>query len=103
MCFYDVEPCEVWVPKDVKARKEHRCMECGRTILRGERYLYVTGIFDGGPFTHKECWRCQALRDRIVKTELASGCSRHDADPGCGRLLDAANEMDLFPRSNRSV
>ena len=102
MCFTDVEKCEVCCPKDVTSRKTHKCSECGRDISKGETYLKVTGIFDGGPFTHKECWRCQVLRDRIIAMELAAGCDFDESDPGCGGLTDAAYEMGLFPRNNLS-
>ena len=48
-CQWDREP---------RARKDHRCYECGRVIPKGETYHKQTGIFDGDPYTwkaHKQC------------------------------------------------
>lgn len=41
-----------------KARKEHECVWCGETIVKGERYLDETGLMDGDFINqkwHKEC------------------------------------------------
>lgn len=49
----------------LRARKEHRCSECGRPIRPGRiyrRYRWVEGRDD--PNTVKLCERCQALLDR---------------------------------------
>ncbi|QDV86960.1 hypothetical protein TBK1r_60650 [Stieleria magnilauensis] len=49
-----------------KARKVHRCGECLRDILPGERYEYVSGIWkDSGGSTHKTCADCVRLREVI--------------------------------------
>ena len=45
-----------------KARKEHKCSECGRKIRIGERYLYETTLFDGEIEYHKTCAHCQVCR-----------------------------------------
>jgi len=44
------------------ARKQHKCGECARAILPGERYEYATGIWDDGPSTHKTCSDCLSMR-----------------------------------------
>jgi hypothetical protein len=46
----------------VKARKTHRCTECGRDIPAGEEYEYVFGVWDGDPSTYKTCRDCLSLR-----------------------------------------
>lgn len=49
-----------------KARKEHRCGECGESIGAGQRYEYVSGIWDGEPSSHKTCLSCQQIRDHFA-------------------------------------
>lgn len=44
-----------------KARKHHKCVECGNPIEVGERYAYSSGIFDHEPFSQKECSSCHEL------------------------------------------
>lgn len=43
-----------------KARKSHRCGECGREIPSGETYRYATGLYDGGFWQAKTCAHCEA-------------------------------------------
>jgi len=44
---------------DPVAKKEHRCIWCGETILKGEKHHQQVGRFDGelqdGRY-HNECW-----------------------------------------------
>jgi len=44
---------------DPVAKKDHRCIWCGETILKGEKHHQQVGRFDGeiqdGRF-HRECW-----------------------------------------------
>ena len=47
-----------------KARKEHRCCECGGRIVIGEIYHLFKGIWDE-PGTYKTCIDCKELRDEI--------------------------------------
>lgn len=48
------------------ARKEHRCIWCGQTILKGEKYDRWVGIFEGdfncNKF-HKECSKASGELD----------------------------------------
>lgn len=44
--------------KDTKARKEHTCDYCGRTIKKGEVYEYSKNIFNGDIYTWKGCKDC---------------------------------------------
>jgi hypothetical protein len=45
-----------------KARKQHKCCECLRTIEKGEMYRYESGIWDG-PMSFKTCEDCLSLRE----------------------------------------
>jgi hypothetical protein len=46
-----------------KAIKEHVCCECNRTIRRGEKYEYVSGMWDAYISNHKTCGDCLSIRD----------------------------------------
>lgn len=59
MCV-DFDPPDVWRQQTRKARKPHRCSECGRTIERGETYTVKAGLTDGWWFGNKTCGQCQA-------------------------------------------
>ena len=53
---------EFYDEKTRKARKPHRCCECGKTIQSGERYHYAAGKFEGDLFTQKTCLLCDEIR-----------------------------------------
>lgn len=46
-----------------KARKPHKCCECGRVIATGQHYEYSSGIWDSEPGSFKTCLDCARLRD----------------------------------------
>jgi len=48
-----------------KARKAHKCCECGRTIQPGEKYMCISGIWDGRPSRFKTCTECANLGARF--------------------------------------
>ena len=45
-----------------KAKRVHKCTECDRDILPGERYQYYIGKFDGDFCTEKTCSQCAEIR-----------------------------------------
>lgn len=46
-----------------KARKSHKCCECHQEISIGEKYDYVSGIWEDNPDSYKTCMSCLAVRD----------------------------------------
>jgi len=54
-----------------KARKQHKCYECGRLISKGEQYEYVSGKWGESPESYKTCHRCLDVR---VYTEANIPC-----------------------------
>ena len=62
MCDIDLEPAEVWSETKRKARKEHECHCCGRTIRPGEEYIAVFCVFEGRPDNEKCCAHCDKER-----------------------------------------
>ena len=87
----DAEPPTIYNEKWRKANKKHVCCECRGTIDKGERYHYLTGIWEGHGATYKTCVTCDQLR-RDVEKEL--NCSHDDLLP-LGQLYDVIGQCDL--------
>lgn len=88
MC-YDAEPIEAFSQKQCKARRDHKCCECGRPIRRGDVYENVTGFDDDGPLSFKTCEACQRLRE-YVEAEEFEECGEGVVPYGI--LIEAAHE-----------
>ena len=65
VCDVDYDPASILSAKVVKARKEHRCCECGETIKKGEKYELVKGLWDGSWSTYKTCEMCVRIRNDV--------------------------------------
>ena len=52
--------------KTVKAKKEHVCELCGRTIEAGERYKYISFKHDDDFFILKRCESCDLIVNRYL-------------------------------------
>ncbi len=61
-CFCDYDPPSVYRAKLARARKTHRCDECGGAIAPGELYENVFGVWAGDASTVRTCERCYDLR-----------------------------------------
>lgn len=60
MCAIDgADPCEISSVTHPKARKIHRCGECGRSIMPGEVYHSCFMVMEGCASTFKVCAHCQ--------------------------------------------
>lgn len=100
MCWvYDESPVfyEECTPR---AKKEHRCQECCRTIPIGARYQYCKGLFDGAFFTHKVCERCSRMIEATERVMKAAGCGKsphnfETSTPPLGELWISLRELDL--------
>lgn len=49
-----------------RARVEHRCSECGRTIHPGEVYVADTVVYEGDLSTYKTCAHCDVAREWLT-------------------------------------
>lgn len=56
------EPVQMLNERDVTARKEHRCDECGRAIQSGERYRKEAMLNEGDFVVYKTCEHCLQVR-----------------------------------------
>ena len=86
-CIYtgnDYNPPDLYSLKWVKARKEHACCECRRTISKGEEYEHVSGKWDGHMDTFHTCAECAD-----IATSLACDGGRMH-----GGLWDAMSDIE---------
>jgi hypothetical protein len=75
-CYCDYSYPDFYVDRMVKAKKNHRCDECGRTILAGEKYEYVSAVWEGDFSTCKTCDKCLELR-QYTKAHVPCFCWQH--------------------------
>lgn len=62
MCYCDFDRPKLASETTRKARKDHRCDECRRTIAKGECYQYHSLLFDGSWNTYRWCRHCAAAQ-----------------------------------------
>jgi len=60
---HDFEECYTLKNKILTAAKEHKCSECGKAIIKGERFEFYSGKAEGVIFTCKTCLDCVSLRE----------------------------------------
>lgn len=67
MCDYEPEDrCIVLHYAARRARKPHRCGECGRVIAAGETYQHTGMLFEGHKYTNKCCSHCVVARQWLI-------------------------------------
>ena len=66
-----------------KARKQHKCCECGCTITLGENYAYSHGVWDGSGHSFKQCLDC---------AEVSNAAASFVEDPGDGPAFTGLRE-----------
>lgn len=67
MCRADGgDPPTVYSNHTHKARKQHRCSECGRSIDPGETYRSHFYVYDGQVDTSKTCSHCCVAQDWLA-------------------------------------
>jgi hypothetical protein len=59
--------------RQVKARKEHSCYECGESIKVGDRHEVYSGIFDHSAFRWRTCLSCVEIRDHFACNGFSAG------------------------------
>lgn len=61
MCSIDsADPCDLYRSEFRTAAKPHACYECGNQIVKGDRYLYASMLYDGRWTTCHTCPHCLA-------------------------------------------
>lgn len=68
MCMADdADPCSFWQDEQRRAKKAHKCDECGREIASGEIYRYCKWIFEREWSTSKMCGHCDVAAKWLLK------------------------------------
>lgn len=62
ICVDGGEAPSFYDEKIVKARKQHKCCECHKTIKKDEKYHFVSGMWEGGFDTYRTCLPCHGIR-----------------------------------------
>jgi len=56
-----------------KARKEHKCIECGRNIEPGEMYIWEKGLWEGSFSEFKTCSDCLSVKNSFIFAGIEYG------------------------------
>lgn len=97
-CYCDYEPATFYSSALRKARKAHKCEECGRQIKPGESYERVSGMWDGCITVFCTCSHCCDIR-QFVKNSVPCFCWAH------GSMIDDASQAidDAYSRAPDEV
>lgn len=68
MCMIDLaDPCDHYESETRTARVQHKCIECGRLISAGEKYLHSRFLQEGLWSTSKACSHCTWAAQWLVR------------------------------------
>jgi hypothetical protein len=64
VCLYadNGEYCDVFNKSEVVARKQWKCTECDKAILRGEKHQVIRMLFEGEWSVERTCLICAEIR-----------------------------------------
>jgi len=85
--------CEVWQESHRKARKQHQCQECGRTIKPGERYMFIFTVFEGEARGNKVCAHCEIACDWLRSN--CGGYMLHAVEEDIDQHVEEYRRMDI--------
>jgi hypothetical protein len=95
-CYCDYEQPTFSSVTKPRARKLHRCEECGGKIKPGERYERSSGMWDGSISTFCTCERCHDIRVWLTNNLpcfcLAHGGMFEEAEESIREAQDRAPE-----------
>ena len=88
-----------------RARKNHKCDECGKAINKRELYECVSGKWDGDFLTYKTCGSCLDIRtvffcDGWIFTEVIEALENYIHDGNGVISEDCLSELKQESREN---
>lgn len=88
MCDNDLDCAKTLDRRWVIARKQHRCMACRETIVKGQRYHIDASLWEGSVANHRHCARCWEMIEALWKRGRESGeyGTIVDFDLNCGEI-----------------
>lgn len=108
----DWEPCELWIEKERKARKTHKCDCCQGVIEPKTQYFTHFSVFQGDATSAKMCKFCFDDRSRYsdaydqdlfcptqMELELKE-CISQDDDPSVA--AEILRNMELRAKANQN-
>lgn len=63
-CYCDYDPPSVFSATTRRAKKDYKCCDCNAAISKGERYLYVFGVWEGEASSFRMCELCGDMRNQ---------------------------------------
>lgn len=87
---------ECFTHKQPRARRPHKCCECGGRIQVGETYHRMSGVWDGEPSVYKVCPECEILRADVDKD--LSGTQEATGYGGLWESVDESQDLGLVKR-----
>ncbi len=106
MCDRFADGPSAWSEKWRVARAEHKCCACHETIRPGDRYHFVSGIWDGSPDSFKHCARCWhlllLLEERTEGVALRLNCGELWRD-NFGAETEPAHLAFLTPEEGQAL
>lgn len=67
MCFIDLEPCDLWIETEHKARTPKVCSSCRGSIRPGETYTKHFSKYDGLVTSNVMCKPCDDDRAKFAE------------------------------------
>ncbi len=94
--------------KTTKARKSHKCDECGKRIRKHSYYLNEAYIFESSFMVHKTCSICKSIRDVFFCSGFYYGMlwellGNHLADIGIDDACFGKDILDLTPAAKNKL
>ncbi len=75
-----------------KARKDHKCDVCGKPILKGREYVFVSQKYDGEINTFHQHIHCDALLEAYLASDWYDG-DEYSLDEVWEWLSDLCNDL----------
>ncbi len=102
------DPVTLLSEKEVKARKEHKCYECGEVIPVMAHYWREVYVFEGEITSHKTCLVCKSIRDVFFCDGWAyhgirEALEDHLRDTGVEDVCFGKDILELTPEAKETV
>ena len=88
MCTCDVLSSDLFRKTIRRARKPHKCCECGATIQPSSKYADIFGVWEGDEMGYKQCLECNQIGEKITKED--------DCGYGIGELYEYLLDGDYL-------
>lgn len=104
-CFCDYERPEIYKQKEVKAKKNHECCECGGTIKKGTHYTMTSGLWDSNFWNFKTCCFCTDLQNSLLASNrcISHGGLAYDYEEYLEDIRSDLNPNDVLKKNKEKL